>query len=566
MSGKCVGKASCPSCGSSDGVQIFEQDDGKRDGFCFACQTRYPKAEDLSVTAQKQERRSMLTIQDVNSLPSADLPERKLRKETLEFFGVKVGVDPSDRKKIGFHFYPAYKASGELIGYKARKVATKEFFKVGETKGAALFGQNVCPINRKLFITEGELDALSLFQAIVDTNRGKFQGMIPSVVSVTNGASGAVKQLMEQQEFLDKFEEIILVFDNDEAGKKAAEEVAKTVEHKKILLASLPLKDASEMLQAGKENDLRWAVIKEAQPYQPDGILNAADTWDRYKNRKSVECHPYPEQFEELNKKTYGWRFGSIVTITSGSGMGKTQFVREVIYDILKNTEHKVAYISLEEDVGDTVEGLMALELNKRIHLPDVHVDEEEERKAFETLFSSRRLELHDHFGGLDDESLFSRIRYFNRYLGCRVFAIDHLSIIISETADEGDERRRIDKVMTKLASLAKSLDIVIFLIVHLKKAPQGKSFEEGFVPSSDDLRGSAGIKQLSWDIIAIARNQKAASAVDRNTSSLHVLKCRFSGRTGPAGYVLFDENTGRLIKTSGPTEFDDEGEDDGTF
>lgn len=569
MSGKCVARAPCPKCGSSDAVQIFEKEDGKRDGYCFACNTVYNKVDDLKVATEERKKNTrgnklMLTIQDVNNLPSASLPDRKLRKETLEHFGVKVGVSPSDKNKIAYHFYPYHKANGELIGYKARKVETKEFFKVGETKGAALFGQNVCPINRKLFITEGELDAMSLYQAIVDTNRGKYQGMIPCVVSITNGASGAVKQLMEQQDFLNRFEEIILVFDSDEVGKKAAEEVAKTVEHNRILIASLPLKDPSEMLMAGKEQELRWAVVKEAQPYQPDGILNAADAWDRYKNRKAIECHPYPPQFEELNNKTYGWRFGSIVTITSGSGMGKTQFVREIIYNILKNTDHKVAYISLEEDVGDTIEGLMALELNKRIHLPDVHVSEEEERRAFETLFSDRRLELHDHFGGLDDDSLFSRIRYFNRYLGCRVFAIDHLSIIISETADEGDERRRIDKVMTKLAVLAKSLDIVIFLVVHLKKAPQGKSFEEGYVPSSDDLRGSAGIKQLSWDIIAIARNQKAENSVDRNTSSLHVLKCRFTGRTGPAGYVLFDENTGRLIKTNGPTEFDEE--DDETF
>ena len=196
-----------------------------------------------------------------------------------------------------------------------------------------------------------------------------------------------------------------------------------------------------------------------------------------------------------MNEKTYGYRFGSVVTVTSGSGMGKTQFIREVMYDVLKTTEEKIAYIALEEDVGDTIEGLMALHLNKRINLPDVKVSEQEERDAFNELFGSGRVELYDHFGGMDDSDLFSRIKYFNTYLGCRVFALDHLSIVISETADEGDERRRIDAVMTKLAKIAKSLDIVIFLVVHLRKAQQGKSFEEGHVPTSDDLRGSGSIQ-----------------------------------------------------------------------
>ncbi|MGL1886286.1 MAG: hypothetical protein OCD76_07205 [Reichenbachiella sp.] len=189
----------------------------------------------------------------------------------------------------------------------------------------------------------------------------------------------------------------------------------------------------------------------------------------------------------------------------------------------------------------------MALELNKRISLPDVKVSDEEEKEAFETLFGSGRVELYDHFGGMSDLSLFSRMRYFATYLHCDVIILDHLSIVISETADEGDERRRIDAVMTKLAVMAKSLNIAIFLVVHLRKAGQGKSFEEGYVPTSDDLRGSASIKQLSADIIALSRNQQEQDDIKRNTSGIHVLKCRFSGDTGQAGFSYFDPLTGRM-------------------
>ena len=37
--GKCVLKISHDDCGSSDGLQVFAQDDGSLDGFCYACST-----------------------------------------------------------------------------------------------------------------------------------------------------------------------------------------------------------------------------------------------------------------------------------------------------------------------------------------------------------------------------------------------------------------------------------------------------------------------------------------------------------------------------------------------
>ena len=565
--GKCVAKASCPNCGSGDGVQIFEQADGNRDAYCYACDTPFRKVDGLEIVQEeyKKERNiSKVSLQDILELSSADLPDRGLTKETLEHFGVKVGFNGADRSIIDYHFYPCHNQQGELTGYKQRICATKSFLSIGNNKEGALFGQTSCQSGKKLFITEGETDAMALFQVLLNKMRPEMRerGLRPSVCSITTGASGATNQLLDNVEFLKRYKEIIICFDNDKPGKAAAEKVAKSLDIKgtKVLIATLPLKDANEMLLAGREEELSAATVRDATAYEPDGIVNASEAWERYKDRKSAECHPYPDAFAELNKKTYGWRYGSVVTVTSGSGMGKTSFVKEVVYDVLQKTDEKVAYIALEEDIGDTMEGLMALHLNKRISLPDVEVSEDEERRAFEELFSTGRVELYDHFGGMDDSDLFSRIKYFNTYLGCRVFALDHLSIVISETADEGDERRRIDAVMTKLAKIAKELDIVIFLVVHLRKAQQGKSFEEGYVPTSDDLRGSGSIKQLSWDVIALARNQQHTDPTLRNTTSVHILKCRFSGKTGAAGHVLYDEHTGRMVYANDPDlELEDE-------
>jgi twinkle protein len=244
--------------------------------------------------------------------------------------------------------------------------------------------------------------------------------------------------------------------------------------------------------------------------------------------------------------------------LTSGSGMGKTQFLREIKNHYHETTDFKFADIALEEDVGDSVAGLVSLRLNKRITLPDVTVDPDEERAAFDYYFSSGRWTGYDYFGGLDDDNLFSKIRFFAA-TGHKFIFLDHLSIIVSEYAAEGGERERIDTIMTKLAKLVKELNITIFLIVHLKKTSQGTSFEEGATPSLDDLRGSGTLKQLSMTVIALSRNQQHEDPFCANTSKITVLKCRFTGRTGTTDYLNFNDKTGRMVSIPCPTNYEPE-------
>jgi twinkle protein len=110
---------------------------------------------------------------------------------------------------------------------------------------------------------------------------------------------------------------------------------------------------------------------------------------------------------------------------------------------------------------------------------------------------------------------------------------------------------------MTKLAKLVKETGAIIFLVVHLRKQDfKATSFEEGAIPSLDDLRGSGSIKQLSWDVIGMSRNQQHYNERCANTSEVTVLKCRFTGRTGRAGFLYFDDSTGRMLQTMEPTDY----------
>ena len=230
--------------------------------------------------------------------------------------------------------------------------------------------------------------------------------------------------------------------------------------------------------------------------------------------------------------------------------MGKTQVLRELQYHYLTTTDDNVGIIALEEPIEDSVEALMSIHLNKRIHLPDVEVTDEEKYEAWLATSGTNRIHYYDHFGSVNDESLVSKIRYLAKGLGCNRIFLDHLSIVVSEFASDGGERELIDTIMTRLKNLTQELNVWIGLVVHLRKTSNGgKSFEEGAIPTLDDLRGSGSIKQLSNSVYALSRNQQSVCDIEKNTSLLTVLKCRFTGRTGNADSLYFNDDTGRMVK-----------------
>lgn len=557
---KIIGDAPCPSCRAegrdSTGNHLILFADGG--GYCNRCGytqrggDKAPTNSDMSeVVARTPARVSipMSVLTSINELPSVALPLRGLRKHTLEHFQVRCALSQQDGSTVTDIYYPIHK-SKNLTGYHHRQLP-KEFNYIGDCKGADLWGLHAANAGKTLYVTEGREDAMAVWQALTD--HSNLDGWNPAVVSI--GGTHAHTALADHMDVLEQYEKIVLLMDNDEPGREAAAKACQ-IFPEKTYIVEMDLKDPNDYLMAGRAEDLKWLAMK-PKKYQPDNVISGSETWDIYLNSSKDTCYPYPEQWSELNNKTYGVRLGSVVTIASGSGSGKSQFMRELKYHYLRTTNFKMADMALEESIQDTVGGMLALHLNKRISLPDVQVTEEELKSAHDYVYGSDRFTIYDHFGGMDDDSLFTRLRYFAA-TGHQMIFLDHLSIVVSEYASEGDERKRIDVIMTRLAKLAKEFNIIIFLIVHLKKSSGfGPSFEEGAKPSLDDLRGSGSIKQLSWDVIFLTRNQQHPEAYCANTSLITVGKCRFSGRTGDADYLHFDQKTGRMVRVSAPPGWD---------
>ena len=490
---------------------------------------------------------SEIDFSNVLSLGCHALLDRGITQDTAEKFGVRTEFDTSTGEPLKY-YYPYYN-NQELIGFKVRLVKEKSFYAIGAVNKADFFGQHLAGEGGKMVVvTEGENDTLAASQLLKDVGKNY------RVISLPNGANASA--VRKNLEYLESFETVILNLDNDKVGIQTTEQIVDLFTPGKVKVMNLPCKDANDLLLGDYPKAAYLQALNTSKVYQPDGIVSGVNTWEQYLSRPDVPSLAYPEHWEELNTMTYGIRLGELDTWTSGSGMGKTQVMRELQYHLINGTEpdQNIGIIALEEPLLDSIEALMAIDLNKRVHLPDVHATEEELHGAWERTSGTGKLFFYDHFGSMDDDSLVAKIRYFARGLGCKYIFLDHLSIVVSEFAAEGGERERIDTIMTKLKNLTQELGIWIGLVVHLRKTSGGTSFEEGGVPTLDDLRGSGSIKQLSNSVYALSRNQQAVGDDERNTSQLHVLKCRFSGRTGAGDMLFFDDQTGRMIKPLGIT------------
>lgn len=525
-----LGHEECPQCSK---MNLGRWSDGG--ATCFTHDCDYYERKGTGEAGSKKPE----TFRRLEMVGTVDrIPDRGISQATCAKFGVTVEKQAGEVVK---HHYPIYDlTNGTIIGSKVRICAEKKFYHTGTKEGSGLFGQNTCRGKGKFItITEGEIDAM----AVSEMFDNKWD-----VVSLTDGAGSAKKGLAAQLEWLEGYDTIVLCFDNDAPGKEAADAVKDLFTPGKVRIVDLPMKDAGAMLQAGRVRDFTKAWW-DAKVYTPDGIVRGEDTWDAIINKRSVKSLPYP--WAGLNAMTRGMRPYELVTVTSGTGMGKSQIVRELEHYLLGAQSGNIGILALEEDVARTAMGIMSVEANRLLHLEE-EAPTDSLRPFWERTLGTGRYFLFDHFGSTSSDNLVARVRYMAKGLGCQWVFLDHLSIVVS-SQDNGDERKAIDEIMTKLRSLVQETGIGLFLVSHLSRQ-QGKGHEEGCQISLNHLRGSQAIAQLSDMVIGLERDQQHEDANIRDTTTVRVLKNRYTGETGPCAYLFYDRMTGRMQETERPT------------
>lgn len=507
----------CPDCGSSDALS--EYTDGHT--YCYSCNALHNSDE--TQTTKYDDFISDMTLKPLKARGITESTCRKYQYYYTTYKGKPCQVA---------NYFDEY---GTLIGQKLR-FQDKSFATKGKIS-KTFFGQQLYNRGSRLIITEGEIDCLTVSQLL---------GNQEPVVSIPCGAQSAKKVFEANLKWLEGFDEVVVVFDNDDAGRSGAQEIEGILSPDKLRIATLKqYKDPNEYYINDKGNELLEA-LENAKRVTPENIINA-DTLldDLLEEPEEVTGYGLPWNVK-ADKMIRGVRKGEITMLTAGTGIGKSTMIREIGYHLVMKHGLKIGSMMLEENVLRTSKGYIGLYLNKPVHLSRKGISNEQYTEAFVNTLGTGNFVMYNHFGSLDNSAILKAIRYMTVTEKCDFILIDHISIAVSGI-ESNNERKLIDILMTRLRQLCEELGVGLICICHLKRGDGKKSAEEGGSISLEDLRGSQAIAQLSDTIIALERNQQAESDVKKNLVQMRVLKCRQTGDTGIGGKLWFNKEKNRL-------------------
>jgi len=527
---------SCPICTHNDCVTVFSNGTAWCHSHCIEGKDKPFKYNQETIETKATQK---IISADNSRYSFGALTDRKIAEDTARKYGVKVTYNYEG--KIAEHMYPFY-SENTLTATKIRTVSTKDFRWTGSATEAGLFGEHLFKSGGKyLLITEGECDAMASYELM---------GSKWPVVSIKGGAGSAVKDIKNSLEFVEGFEFVVICFDKDKAGREASKEVARILKPGKAKIMTLPngFKDPNDMLEANEHQKFLQSFW-DSKVYTPSGVRNISELREKFHNREQKESIPYP--WQGLNKKLLGMRQSEMVVLTGGTGLGKSSVTREIEHHLIMNTNDNVGVIALEEDWRRTVDGILSIEANARIYIDQERekFSKEELDKLFEILYAGKnkdRVWIHAHFGTNSIEEIFSKLRFMIIGCGCRWVVIDHLHMLVS-AVHERDERRAIDNIMTRLRSIVEETGVGLILVSHLRRVDGNKGHENGIEVSLSHLRGSHSIGQLSDVCCSLERNQQSDDPDEANTTTVRVLKSRYTGDVGIACRLLYDRETGRL-------------------
>lgn len=534
------------SCGSRRGLNVFQNEDGKYSGWCFSCKTHVPdpygdKPADYKppVGFKKTKEEVEAELKGIQSFKSFAMPDRKIRKDTVEYFDVRCSVSEVDGETPTAHYYP-YKIGDDLVGFKIRIIEGKKFWGIGNTLSVDLFGwgRAVQSGSKRLYITEGEIDAMALYQILRDNNDRKgYQEYIPAVVSIPHGSSGASKDLSRMaKQVRDHFKEIVFVFDMDEPGRKAVEECM--LVFPEAVSANLPAKDAGECLAEGRSNACMAAVVFNAKKPKNTRIVSARGLIAK---AKVSPVFGYSWPWKKITELTRGIRLGETIYIGAGQKQGKSEVVNTLAAHFIREHGWKILLAKPEEANVKSVKMVAGKLAGKIFHDPKIPFDEPAYDKAAaeleEKLFL---LDLYQHVGW---ETLKADIREA-ALDGCTAVFIDPITNLVNGV-NAADANTKLQEIAQELSAMALDLNIVIFIFCHLRNPDGGPPHERGGEVLSSQFAGSRAMARSCNLMLGIEGNRDPnLDAEVRNLRDLVLLEDREFGESGRMR-LYWDKATG---------------------
>jgi twinkle protein len=534
-----IGKADCPSCGkrnslvryANDSAQCFNRGCGYREG--HRPDTR-PKADPIPRGLLRPDGASYSAIRGVGA-------------DTLRRYGAFLGGYKGARQLV----VPIYDNTGVMVAQQVRmKDGTAEI--VGERgTGRQLLGQHVYGDrnDKRVVVHSDAVDMMST---------GQVMRLRAPCVSVLSDANGAIRDFKENYRWLDRFEEIVLFFQDTPEWQQASQSCASLFPAGKVKIALLgEHRSANEALQAGRPGDIENAVYA-ATPWRPLGIVNAKEGRELlFKEGLQVPSWPYP--WDEFNESTMGIRPGECTYHVAGTGVAKTTLMFHYAVKLLKwdgksflpdqpdfpvQAPCKLGWMGFEDLTKQVKVGMLGIHAGKMLSLEPV--TEEEGLALYDDLFGDGRLELYDpEQAEYALDAVLSYTRYMAKALDCRVIFFDPLSFIVSQLPVM-QRTQEEEKLAAKLAAEAKTLGVSFQISYHLKK-PDGTPFEEGRRIGLSDIKGSGALSHYAHNVLAYGRNQQG----DRpDLLFADSLKNRYARYTGEICILKYDMQTGRYEPT----------------
>lgn len=537
-----VKKIQCPSCKSegsdNSGDNLAVYDDGT--GYCYNENKYYSKEQigkimEVGKLKVVQNKQFEAMITDTEPM---EIPNRGLSKQACAKMGYHVGrytgyIGYGDDRRYCdnelVHVANYYDEFNNVVKQKIR-TKDKEFKWLGDTTKDGMFGMHAFKPTENLFVTvvEGELDAVSVVEAC---------GTFP-VVSIANGSGSAARELAKHSEYLNGFKHVVLCLDQDEPGRKAAKEcVDSGIKIGGLYNAKLSLKDPNEMLIKGKAHELKKALF-DAGEVRPDSIKSISEIREKLKPVEMGISWPW----SYLTQLTYGIRSKQIYTFGAGSGIGKTEVLGQVQTHLVKQGE-KIGIISFEQTPDENLVRLLGSYVGRRLHVPGVELDMDELDPIMDDL--NEKVYWYDHFGSCDLDSTLAKIRYMVKGLGIKYIFLDHLTAL---AAGMKDERKGLDEAMSTIGALVQELDFTLFLVSHLSKPSEGKSYEEGRRVTPHAFRGSNSIQYWSTFMFGLERNKLSDDPDERLITTFRIIKDRQTGDSdGSVTALKYNRLNGRL-------------------
>ena len=561
MDGYRVGKNPCPSCGSSDALHWYGEGDG---AFCFSCGYSIlsdAKREELGLNDYVYEEGVMtkecITKEEVEKLKGYTGTDgkgsRKITNETYKAYATRFKYSEMDGEVVET-YYP-YFENGVVSGFKVRIANPKDFRSTGKIgKDSDLFGQWKWKNGggKYVVLCAGEVDCMSAYQMLEDyrKSRGSDFDAIPCVSSGI-GESGSYKQVQKHYEWINSYERVVVVYDQDDAGHKAVEKLAEVIPKGKMFVVTLPLKDVNEMLDKGKEKQF-IRCFYDAKPYTPTGVVGSSQLYEAILEEAKVKKLEFPPFMAKLNDMTAGGvSLGTIGTISASTGQGKSSIVNECVFHWLFNSPHKIGVVSMEQNKGQYGELMLSRYLKKKLGKMNpeeklVYLQTPEVVAAQKDLFINddgvdRWMVVDDRDGDVD--SLKDAIEKLIIACNCKVVVIDTISDMFDGLST--DEQAVLMKWQK---SIVNRYNVAIINISHQRKAASGeKDGGQGAMGNESSLHGTSTlIKSSAW-ILMLARDKMSEDPVTRNTTRLGLPKNRGAGETGDAGSLYYDNITHTL-------------------